>query len=187
MTKARMRGRQTTITFVYMRTGARDMLERAEAAREGQVYALVASLIFSAFTLEAYFNHLGRLLHTDWEAVERGLPKLKKYTTFAKEAKVAYDLGARPYRTMVALFAFRDRMAHGRTTTEDIDAVIDIDAPRLPQLGADAEWQAFATVDNAKIAIADVEHLIKELHAASGQSGNPFASAGGGLYGVAGA
>ena len=54
---ARIRGNATTKTFVYMRTGARHMLELAKASRDGQLYTCVSSLVLSAFMLEAYLNH----------------------------------------------------------------------------------------------------------------------------------
>ena len=54
MSKAYIGGRNTTVTFAYMHIGAKFMLKLAEEDEEGQLYTLVASLIFSAFTLEAY-------------------------------------------------------------------------------------------------------------------------------------
>ena len=74
---ARIRGNATTKTFVYMRTGARHMLELAKASREGQLYTCVSSLVLSAFMLEAYLNHLGRLKNPDWDAIERKYSKKK--------------------------------------------------------------------------------------------------------------
>ena len=184
MPKVRVKGRKTTITFVYMHIGAKDMLERAEKSQEGQLYAVVASLMFSAFTLEAYLNHLGKLRNKEWDQIERKYPKLEKFRTFASAAGLTLDFNARPYRTLVELFQFRDRMAHGKTTTENVAAEIDVDGPRLPQINSDADWQALATIERASDAIKDVEALVKELHAASGYSGNPFDRSGSGLYGV---
>lgn len=40
MSKARVAGQQTTITFVYMHTGAKHMLQLAEADEDGQLYAV---------------------------------------------------------------------------------------------------------------------------------------------------
>lgn len=184
MAKAHVGGRHTTITFVYMHIGAKDMLERAEAAPEGKLYALIASLVFSAFTLEAYLNHLGALRHKDWAKIERKHGKLKKFQRLCKEADLVTDLTVRPYSTLVALFDFRDRMAHGKTTTETVSTTIDVDGPRIPQINNDTDWQAFATLDNARQAITDVARLVKELHAASGYPGNPFARSGSGIYGI---
>lgn len=43
--RARVRGRQTTITFVYTHIGAKHMLELAERTSEGQLYTLTSALI----------------------------------------------------------------------------------------------------------------------------------------------
>ena len=184
MAKAHVRGKKTTITFVYMRTGAKHMLELAEQSQDGQLYALIASLVFSAFTLESYLNHLGQLRHSDWDKIERQYPKLKKYKMFCEAAKLEVDFTARPYCTMVELFAFRDQMAHGKTTTEAVRTMIDADGPRLPQINNDTDWQAFATIERAREGIDDVEALVKELHKANGYTGNPFGRSGGGIYAV---
>lgn len=179
-----MRGRKTTITFVYMHIGAKHMLELAEQTQDGQLYTLISSLVYSAFTLEAYLNHLGKLRHGNWDEIERNYSKRRKYELFAEAGGLTVDFSARPYRTLLELFGFRDRMAHGKTTTENVARIIDASGPRLPQIVGDAEWQAFATVENARAAIEDVESLVRELHAACGYPGNAFERAGGGFYGV---
>jgi len=182
--RARVSGRQTTITFVYTHTGAKHMLELAEATRDGQLYTATSALVYCAFTLEAYLNHLGKLRHAGWDDVERSYGKRRKYEMFAQAAGLQIDYARRPYSTLVELFAFRDRMAHGKTETGNVSVLIDANAPRLPQIVGDSDWQAFATIENARQAISDVERLVRELHSASGQRGDPFERAGGGRYGV---
>lgn len=182
--RARVSGRQTTITFVYTHTGAKHMLELAEATRDGQLYTATSALVYCAFTLEAYLNHLGKLRHAGWDDVERSYGKRRKYEMFAQAAGLQIDYARRPYSTLVELFAFRDCMAHGKTETENVSVLIDANAPRLPQIVSNSDWQAFATIENARQAISDVERLVRELHAASGQRGDPFERAGGGRYGV---
>lgn len=182
--RARVSGRQTTITFVYTHTGARHMLELAEATQDGQLYTTTSALVYCAFTLEAYLNHLGKLRHADWDEIERNYGKRRKYETFAQAAGLQIDYTRRPYCTLVELFAFRDRMAHGKTVTGNVSVLVDASVPRLPQIMSDSDWQAFATIENTRQAIEDVEVLVRELHAACGHSGDPFERAGGGIYGV---
>lgn len=184
MAQVQVRGRSRTITFVYMHTGARHMLALAEQSLDGQLYTTISSLVFSAFTLEAYLNHLGALRYEDWAATERRRSKRRKFEMLAGNAGLAVDFGARPCRTLLELFNFRDRMAHGRTTSSNVTTTIDLNLPRLPQITGRSEWQAYATVENARQAIADVEALIRGLHRGSGYAGNPFASSGGGVYGL---
>jgi hypothetical protein len=55
----------------------------------------------------------------------------------------------------------------------------------LPQIVKNAEWQAFATLENARQgAVKDMEAIVKALHKASGFIRNPFARSGAGFYGI---
>jgi hypothetical protein len=184
MAKAQVRGRSKTITFVYMHVGAKHLLSLAEASRDGQLYTVMSALMYCAFTLEAYINHLGALRHADWEAKEHRKSAKDKFKMLAREVGVQVNFGKPPYRTMRDLFAFRDKVAHGRTTREKVDKLIKLDGPHLPQIAGDTEWLAFATIENARQAVKDVEAMVKELHKASGFTGSPFASSGGGFYAV---
>ena len=180
---ARIRGNATTKTFVYMRTGARHMLELAKASRDGQLYTCVSSLVLSAFMLEAYLNHLGRLKNPDWDAIERKYPKKQKFQMFAEKAGLNITLSDRPYRSLVTLFDYRDSMAHGRTVTEDIDTGIQIESSISAAIPG-AEWQQFATVEKAEELLTDAVSIVHELHAASGYRDDPFVSGGGGVYAI---
>lgn len=184
LTKTRVTGQISTVTFACMRVAAKHMLKLAEDSQEGRLYALVASLVFSAFTLEAYLNHLGKLRNNEWDEIERKYPKLEKYKLFTTATSVKVNFDVRPYRTLKELFDFRDRMAHGKTTTESVAIDINAYEDRLPQIIAENEWQAFATLERAQQAIEDVETLIKELHSSSGYTGNPFNELGSAIYGA---
>ena len=157
------------------------MLDIARLSEEGQPYTCVASLTFSAFMLEAYFNHLGSLRIREWDEVERKYAKLEKYKKFAKAAGIGVNLNIYPQKSLVELFAFRDSMAHGKTTAGNID--IEIEGALHPSFPT-AGWQSFATLSNSERLLADAVLLITELHKACGYRGDPFSIAGGGLYSV---
>lgn len=178
---SRLRGRSTTKTFVYMWIGARHMLDLAKQSQDGQLYTCVSALVLSAFMLEAYFNHLGRLQHENWDDIERKYPKLKKFKMFARNAKLKVDMSKRPYSSLVRLFAFRDTLAHGKTVTEQIDLEIEVKgslAKSLPR----SKWQEFASIETTEELFKDAVALVCVLHKATGHRGNPFGSGGGGIY-----
>lgn len=185
MTQARLKGEQTLITHVYMWTGARHMLELAEASQLGRSYTATASLLYSAFTLEAYFNHLGGLLFPDWQEIERRLSKARKFRRLAEKAGVPLAANNRPQLTMNELFSFRDGMAHGRDVSETVDQDIEWTGLALPHIETESQWHAFATPQRARDAIADVETLIRQLHSGCGQTQDPFARRGAGVFGIA--
>ncbi|AOW75609.1 hypothetical protein A3Q34_01150 [Colwellia sp. PAMC 20917] len=182
--KTSVRGGFETITFAYMNIGATHMLELAEYSEEGQLYNVISCIIFSAFTLEAYFNHLGSLRHDDWSKVERKLPKLKKYKKFCDELGITPDFNKRPYKSVVSVFKFRDTMAHGKTSTDEIQMEIEVELGNINHFSVGPTWKDFATLKNAKVALNDIQQVIKELHLAAGLEDNPFSSSGSGLLAV---
>lgn len=185
MTESQVRGEQTTITFAYMYKGAKHMLRLANGSDDGRLYTVVSSIIYCAFTLEAYLNHLGKLKNEEWDKIERRSSKYDKYKLFASNAGIDFDeFRSRPYSTLKELFEFRDRMAHGKTTTEDINLSINMMTDALHIINPERSWQEYATIENARIAISDTEKIVKELHSSNGFAGNPFTKLGGGLYSV---
>ena len=54
---------------------SRVMLYKAEKDAEGSYYQLMASLIFTAFTLEAFLNHIGKQIFGCWDDLEQISPQ----------------------------------------------------------------------------------------------------------------
>jgi hypothetical protein len=167
-----------------MNIGATHMLCMAERTDEGQLYNLISCIIFCAFTLEAYFNHLGAIKYDDWIKEERSLSKLKKYTKFCKDLNVSYDFNVRPYSTLTEVFRFRDTMAHGKTSVDEIEKEMEIELDKVNYFSAGAEWKEYATLANAKKALNDVHELIKELHQSENLGNDPFNTTGGGFFAI---
>ena len=179
-----VRGQTTTNKFAYIHIGAKHMLNQAEDSDEGQLYNLIGCLTFSAFTLEAYFNHFGKLKNPDWNKIERDYSKRKKYEHFCSECDVTYDFKVRPYSTILELFNFRDTMAHGKSTEDSIEKLVKVNPQHPNRFNVGPEWMEYATLENAHKAITDVEKIIKELHRAGGYEDNPFNNLGGGIFGI---
>lgn len=178
-------GQITTHTYAYMYNGAKCMLTLAEQDTKGQLYTIVGALIFCAFALEAYLNHLGKLRNKEWDEVEKKYSKFDKYKLFAKANQIDFDgFRTRPYVTLKELFEFRDRMAHGKTTEDTINTRGDLIDGHLPSLQADANWKSFATIEKARIAVTDVEKIINELHQANGYPEHPLSRFGLGVFGI---
>jgi len=184
MGKATVSGRSKTNTFVYMRIGAKHMLEQALRSDEGQLYNIISCLTYSAFTLEAYFNHLGKMRNPNWDKIERKYPKLKKYKLFCHECNVSFDFEKPPYSTMIELFSFRDCMAHGKSTVDYVAKEIDFNSELPNQFSTGPSWREYATIANAEKGVRDVDAIIFELHTAAGYTDNLFNNPGGGVYGV---
>ena len=81
--------------------------------KRGDYFTAQASILFSAFTHEAFLNTLGPKIITFWEAVEFLSPS-KKLTIITASLKYKPVFGECPYLTLQSLFAFRNAIAHGR-------------------------------------------------------------------------
>jgi hypothetical protein len=182
MTDRIVSGETTTNTFCYMYMGAKHMLQLAGESEHGQLYNIISCITYCAFTLEAYFNHLGSERNSDWKKIERKIPKSEKYKLFCQALNIEYNLSNRPYKTMAEVFSYRDQMAHGKTTVEKIDKTIDGDFDDLKSFDVGPDWKTYSTIEQARMAVSDTKDIIQELHTAAGFTNDPFLSSGGGVY-----
>jgi hypothetical protein len=127
--------------------------------------------VLTAFSFEAYLNHVGERVIDCWDEVDR-LSPIGKFTLLCEIMKVEFPKGKaeRPLQTIVELIDFRNSMAHGRT--EEIKAPLaqrDINDKLDRQLGDRPlqDWERRIKTDAfAKRAREDVEIVLKQLHAA---------------------
>lgn len=75
-------------------------------------------------------------------------------------------------------------MAHGKTTSDEINKEIVVEVDALTNFSVGAPWLEFSTIENAKMVLSDMQSIIKELHCAGGFKGDPFSSTGSGLLAI---
>jgi hypothetical protein len=56
-------------TYAEIRHAAQCLLQMGRSQPEGNYFQFMSSLVFSAFTLEAYLNHIGNKLFDCWEKI----------------------------------------------------------------------------------------------------------------------
>ncbi|MBN1862310.1 MAG: hypothetical protein JW790_01525 [Dehalococcoidales bacterium] len=158
------------ITYAEIWHASHVMLDRGERKAKGSYYELMASLIFTAFTLEAYLNHIGKQIFSCWDDLEQLSPQ-KKLNVIAEKLGVDKDDGKRPFQTIKELFKFRNDVAHGKSVvlkSEDLisatGAELDDYMYRLPE----TEWETYCSLENSKRAREDVKSIIERIHDASG-------------------
>ena len=173
MTKdATYKGQREVKTFADLNHAAGVMIKKSDEAVQGSHYTNMAALLFTAFTFEAYLNHLGQERIEFWSNIE-SVKVMDKYGCLCKSLAVDPDFSKRPYQTLKALFRFRNSVAHGRTQILKIEkAVSAMDdiwshSPRT-------DWEEYCTGENAKRAKEDVEKVIIQLHKAAGLGEFPF-------------
>jgi len=142
------------------------VLERGIENETGSSWQFLSSIVLTAFSLEAYVNHVGERLPIRWQDHER-LPPLNKLQLVCAKLKVQIQKGRRPFQTLQQLQDFRNAMAHGRTKTiEGRPFIYDVDRAdaRLGQRFL-ADWEKLIqTKEFAERARADVNRIVAEIH-----------------------
>lgn len=181
----RITGYRKTSAAAFSWRAARLFLEMAQKSREGQFFTCAASLVFSAFTHEAFLNSLGPKVIDDWDERER-MSVHRKLEAILKATNHQPDLGGRPYQTLSGLLKFRNRLAHGReeVVREEGKSVKGESAlDFFDALGPD--WEQYCTVENAEAAVEDINAIATDLNQAANIerfAGYPFGSIGVGTY-----
>jgi len=141
-------------------------LHQAEAKFEGSFFQIMASLIFTAFALEAYLNHIGKSIFNCWSDLER-LSPYAKMNIIAEKLQIEKDDSSRPFQTVQRLFNFRNDVAHGKTIllrSEKQISAADASIEKYMHKWLEPEWEKYCTLKNAKRARDDVERIIKIFH-----------------------
>lgn len=155
-------------TFSYLLNGAHSLALTAKNHPAGSNYCRISSVAFSAFAIEAHLNHLGEAKLSFWGIVEPKLPWRAKLDLIAKQFGVTPDFGNRPFQTLADLFKFRDKLAHGKTTSEEKhyeyygNREEDFDS-------LDPEWiHKFCSDEAVERVLEDTRQIIELLHSKAG-------------------
>ncbi|MGB7912979.1 MAG: hypothetical protein WCF59_12220 [Desulfobaccales bacterium] len=152
-------------TYAQLWNVASLFLEKAEEDQTGSTWASMASLVFTAFSLEAYFNHIGEKVFKSWNALEN-LPPLNKLDVICEKLEIKLDYSRRPYQTIKALFKFRNELAHGKTVRLSNKEILNLNVDIDKYLGEHlkAWWQKYCTQDSAVRAREDSEKIMRLVH-----------------------
>lgn len=164
-------------TYVDLLHGAKVLFSKSEENTEGAFYTTMGALLLSAFTFEAYLNHVGNSVIPFWAEID-SIRVMDKFAVLCKQLKINPDKSKRPFQTLIPLFKFRNSIAHGRsqilTESKMMPKETDI-KKEFPQ----TTWEEFCTLDNSRRAIEDVEEILEQVHAASGLEYHVFMSGSG--------
>jgi hypothetical protein len=152
-------------TYAEMWHTSRYLLDKGIEDQKGCYHQFMASLVFTAFTFEAYFNHIGPQLFKCWSDLERLGPK-EKLNVIAERLGVEIEYGKRPWQVMKQLFGFRNDIVHGKSQLIKLSKIIPHPKFSDVRLGEQVrtDWEKYCTQRNAQKAREDVEAIINELH-----------------------
>jgi hypothetical protein len=154
------------------------LLENAREQREGWLYECMASILISAFKVEAYINHAGKALFPYWDEMDR-LPVKSKLNIIRSHLGMDTKDGQRPFQTLHDLFEFRNDLAHCRDEILDPpESIEEGDVEEIRRKYPQTSWESKCTVEFAERANKDTEDIIKELHSKAGLPENDLRRAG---------
>lgn len=174
--KAKVSKERQVNTYAEMRHASRVILEKAEQDPEGSFYQVMASLIFTAFMMEAYLNHIGQLIFKCWNDLEERLSPKSKLNLIAEKLGLITNYGKRPYQTFSELFKFRNSVAHGKSVSLKSEQIRLVDGKfdKYVHEFLETPWEQYCTSKNAKLALEDMEAIMEEVHKAAGMTGSLF-------------
>ncbi|MGI9281650.1 MAG: hypothetical protein ACR2PX_18745 [Endozoicomonas sp.] len=161
-------------TYNWMFKAARLALEEGNRNEEGQFFHSMNTIVYSAFALEAFFNHLGEHFYDDWSKRERKLSKRKKFITFLEKCEIKYDLDKEPFSSAIEAFAFRDQLAHGKTEEVEISKPVELTEQEERFFTIGNDWTEFCKIENANKVFSDTKDLISRMFIAADLGDHPF-------------
>lgn len=159
--------------FAELAHGVDVLIEKTEQEPKGSFYTAMSALLLTAFTFEAYLNHLGWKKIETWNKNDR-TSVLNKYGKLCEYFQLHPNYASRPYQTLKQLFRYRDTIVHGKSEVLYIrDKRVNVDY-EPPFLSPQAHWEECSTLENAKRVKQDVWEIITELHKSAGLGNHPF-------------
>ncbi len=162
MKKVELYGKKTIRTAAYNRAASGFFLNIAKSEPEGRLYSCKASIIFSAFAMEAFLNTLGSLLFKkEWK---QHLGIEDKLDFICLKINIELDKSKHPYTTIKEIFGFRNLVAHGTDETIEFQKVVVNKSTTESYLRAvEGKWEKLCTIKKAQRAYDDVRKLAELL------------------------
>lgn len=166
--KVKVEKERHVVTYAELWYACLNLLKRGQEEEAGSYYQFMGSVVFAAFSLEAYLNHIGPKLFENWAPHERLRPK-EKLAVVAKEIDLQIEYGKRPWSIVKKLFSFRNDIAHGKSIK-----VVEAGAVPLAKYEdhmrelAKTDWEKLCTRRDAERTREDVEKMVRALHEKAG-------------------
>jgi hypothetical protein len=164
-----IQGQRTIYTTAYLRNISWTCLERAKEETKGRYNFIASSMVFTAFSVEAYLNHLGSEKTNFWDTIERKLSPKQKLDTLSSIIGIDIDYGSRPFQTFQKMFSLRNSLAHGRTEKLPVDSIQVLSDDEIPNMPT-TTWEEEITIKNASRYLADSKEMIRMLNEKAGMA-----------------
>lgn len=165
--RVRVKQERGVITYSYLKMASFNALEQAKQIETGRFYNLMTSMLFCAFTLEAFLNHVGMETIDCWSILKKKLSPEEKLDFIANSIKYEPDFGVRPFQSFKEILKFRNTLVHAETEyieTETIEKLILGEVPKYPE----TEWERKVDLKVAQRFFDDTLEIIKVISPLSG-------------------
>lgn len=134
----------------------------------GSYHQFLGSIVFTAFTLEAFLNHVGESLFKSWPELERLTPK-GKINVITEKLGIAVNYGHMPWQIIPEIIGVRNKIAHSKNELLQDERMLTVDTydEKMGEI-LRAPWQEYATQKNAEKAREKVEEICKTIWANTG-------------------
>jgi len=165
----------TSYSYVTLHNAAHYALEDAKNSEHSRFFNALTAMLYSAFSLEAYLNHLGNSEFQNWEKIERSKSPKQKLDMLVDKRGFVPDYSKKPFDVFDEIFKFRKKIVHGKTEHLKIEEVREGeigDTPETPM----TSWEKSTTLENAISFVEGSAEIITELHPIFGYKSHPFAT-----------
>ncbi len=149
-------------TYAELWDGSTFLFDRAQAEKLGARWALMSCAVLTAFTMEAYLNHVGPGVFANWRKLDREHSPVEKIELLCQELRLSFPADQRS--SIEKLFRFRKAVAHGRSETlkpPDVSESLGQIADTFASLPPVTEWEKYcSSIGNVQHAREDVERVI---------------------------
>ena len=159
---------RTLPTYTRLRSVSWYTFHLAQKSAEGSLHNLMISMLFCAFTIEAFLNHLLEITFPAfWEPLKKRLRPRDKLHVLAAYFSIDPDFGHRPFQTFDKIFQFRNLLVHAKTEKliAESEFILE-DGDRFPE--PLAKWEELLSVDNARRFLDDTKEIVTRIAVAAG-------------------
>ncbi|WP_460418758.1 hypothetical protein [Pseudomonas sp. microsymbiont 2] len=159
-------------SFAFFNASAVRYLKVAARKEEGFAFDLMSAMVMSAFSVEAYFNHLGAKKIPHWFDKYEKKSVWDKYKILRSAVGLSVLTIPQAYPDVAAVLEFRNNMAHGRTERHELEIFSDPESD--VHCDQPVGWQTSLDASIVDKRLKSCQSLIKELHNAAGLGRHPF-------------
>jgi len=142
-------------------------LKQGKSDVNGSHYMFLASLSFSAFTLEAFLNHIGEATFNSWVDMDKLSPRAK-LNVICEKLIIKQDYSSLPWQVIPELIGFRNKSVHAKSQKLESSVIAKlVDYESLMHDFLVADWMEFATESTASKVRTNLEKILVTIHDAS--------------------